>query len=177
MNQYYVLTAIGPDRTGLVDEITSYLSEREINIEDSRMAVLGGEFAIILLASGSGSSFDSLLKVIKEIEQKTGLVLHLKSTISPDERKVQPSIPHKLHVTSLDHPGLVNEITALLRRFSINIESMDTRVAHAPVSGTPVFTMHCSITIPVSEKISTIKQELQNLENKLNVDIDLVAPG
>ena len=60
MLAYIVLTAIGPDRPGLVDEISSFLAARKINIEDSRMAVLGGEFAIIMLASGETGTVDLL---------------------------------------------------------------------------------------------------------------------
>ena len=39
MSSYIVLTAVGTDRPGLVDEISSFLATRKINIEDSRMAV------------------------------------------------------------------------------------------------------------------------------------------
>ncbi len=50
---FLVLSALGPDRPGLVAEITEYLTKRGANVEDSRMAVLGGEFGVLVLVSGA----------------------------------------------------------------------------------------------------------------------------
>ena len=175
MTSFAVLTALGPDRPGLIDEISSFLSQQQINIEDSRMAILGGEFAIILLASSEGDIVKSLKNEQKNIQKVTGLELFIKPTISPKERTVQPSIPHRLHVTSLDHPGLVHDITKVLHSYNINIESMETNVKNAPISGTPVFNMFCIVTVPVKNKLSAVKDELKELENRLDVDIEFEA--
>src|SRR5689334_2997987 len=51
MQSPIVLTLTGPDRIGIVEEVTRLLLERGGNVEMSRMARLGGEFAILLLAS------------------------------------------------------------------------------------------------------------------------------
>ncbi|MCK5262904.1 MAG: glycine cleavage system protein R, partial [Gammaproteobacteria bacterium] len=53
MNQKLVITALGADRPGIVDELSNTLLTHQLNIEDSRMSVLGGEFAILLLVTGS----------------------------------------------------------------------------------------------------------------------------
>jgi glycine cleavage system transcriptional repressor len=55
-----VLTAVGPDRIGLVEEISAFIVRLQCNIEDSKMAVFCGEFAVILLVSGST---DNLLQL------------------------------------------------------------------------------------------------------------------
>jgi len=59
-----VLTAVGPDRPGIVQAISSAIYESGANIEDSRMAVLAGDFALIVLFSGSP---DSVEKVRAEV--------------------------------------------------------------------------------------------------------------
>ena len=51
--RHLVLSALGPDRPGLVADITHYVTERGGNIEDSRMAVFGGEFGVMMLVSGT----------------------------------------------------------------------------------------------------------------------------
>jgi glycine cleavage system transcriptional repressor len=45
----YVLTALGPDRTGLVSTVTEYLRQKEINICDLSTCVDGGVYTMILL--------------------------------------------------------------------------------------------------------------------------------
>jgi glycine cleavage system transcriptional repressor len=45
----YVLTAVGPDRTGLVSAVTEYLRHKEINIRDLSTCVEEGIYTMILL--------------------------------------------------------------------------------------------------------------------------------
>jgi len=175
MSSYIVLTAVGTDRPGLVDEISSFLAARKINIEDSRMAVLGGEFAVVLLASGAANIVDRLGGELVSLEKNTGLTIQVKNTLAPHQRKVAPSIPHRLAATSMDQPGIVHEITRFLHKRNINIESMETRVSNAPLSGAPIFHMKCVINIPVGEKASSIRKELEKLGDKMDIDIEIEA--
>ena len=46
MSEYLVLTAMGPDRTGSVSDLTKLASECGCNIIDSRMAIFGLEFTL-----------------------------------------------------------------------------------------------------------------------------------
>ncbi len=175
MNAYIVLTAIGPDRPGLVDEISAFLAARDINIEDSRMAVLGGEFAVILLGGGGADIYDKLKNSLTPLEKSTGLAIYLKPTLAPHERKITPALPHRLTATSMDHPGIVHEITRILHKRNINIQSMDTRVSQAPLSGAPIFNMKCVISVPVGEKLSSIRKELEKLGDRMDIDIEIEA--
>ena len=175
MNAYIVLTAIGPDRPGLVDEISAFLAARKINIEDSRMAVLGGEFAVILLASGEPGLTEKLRGELAALEKSTGLTILIKPTLAPQDRKVMPAMPHRLVATSMDHPGIVHEITSILHKRNINIESMDTRVTNAPLSGAPIFKMRCVINVPVGEKLSSVRKEMEKLADRMDIDIEIDA--
>jgi len=174
MSIYIVLTAVGHDRPGLVDEISAFLAARKINIEDSRMAVLGGEFAVIMLASGE-TGVEKLRDELAAMDTSTGLSITIKPTLSPSERKVAPAMPHRLVATSMDHPGIVHEITSILHRRKINIESMDTRVSNAPLSGAPIFKMRCVINIPVGEKLSSVRKEMEKLADRMDIDIEIDA--
>ncbi len=175
MKSFAVITAIGPDRPGLVNEISAFLADRNINIEDSRMAVLGGEFAVILLSSGDETVIGNLKNETARIENKTGLSFQIKPTIAPDKRKISPSIPHRLTVTGMDHPGIVNEITCVLNAHLINIEFLDTHITRAPVSGSQIFNMKCVVNIPAGQNISEIRTELVRLGDFLNIDVELAA--
>ncbi len=176
MKKFLVLSGIGADQTGLVDEVAAFLAERGLNIEESRMAVLGGEFALILLASGENLSVKQLRKEIKGLEKSTGLSFSLKKTAAP-RGKDQPTLPFQLHAAGMDHPGIVHEITRIFHEKKINIESLETRVSAAPVSGTPVFSMKCTVSVPADIKISDLRHELEEAADDLNLDIELEAVG
>ena len=49
MKNYLVVSALGEDRPGLVNELSRVILECDCGIVDSRMTILGGEFAILLL--------------------------------------------------------------------------------------------------------------------------------
>jgi glycine cleavage system transcriptional repressor len=52
MENYLVITALGKDKPGIVDKLTETVANCSCNVVDSRMTVLGGEFAVILMAAG-----------------------------------------------------------------------------------------------------------------------------
>ena len=58
---YAVFSAIGADRVGIVDDLSGLVSEGGGNIEESKMAVLGGEFAVMMLVSIEAEALDSLV--------------------------------------------------------------------------------------------------------------------
>ena len=47
-SNHLILTAVGPDRVGLVEKIAAFIARHDCNIEDSKMAVFCGEFAVIV---------------------------------------------------------------------------------------------------------------------------------
>jgi glycine cleavage system transcriptional repressor len=79
---HLILTAIGPDRVGLVQNISEFISRYGCNIEDSKMAVFCGEFAVIVLISGTATDLDRIGLNYREIESETGLSLAIKTPAS-----------------------------------------------------------------------------------------------
>lgn len=173
MKSYLILTAVGPDRPGLVDQVSAYLSERNFNIESSRMAALGGEFAIILLASGEEAEVEALLKDHSALASSSGLQVQARAASAPEPRAMPASLPYRLRVTSMDHPGIVRQVSRALHQRQINIESLDARVSPAPVSGVPVFNLEATLSVPASLKLRELRRELEDLADELNLDLEL----
>src|SRR5207249_781941 len=83
---HLILTAIGPDQVGLVQKISEFISRHGCNIEDSKMAVFCGEFAVIVLISGDGGSLVKIARDYRDIEAETGLSITIKT---PSARRTQ----------------------------------------------------------------------------------------
>src|SRR5271154_2577074 len=107
---FAVLSALGPDRPGLVAEVTHYLTERGVNVEDSRMAVLGGEFGILTLVSGTSDQLARVEKELGDLGKRTGLGLLLRPTKSPEEHRRAAAVPCVITADALDHEGIVRAI-------------------------------------------------------------------
>ena len=62
MSQLIVISAIGTDRTGVVQDLSKVILACGGNIEESRMTTLGAEFAMLMLVSGNWHTLDKLEK-------------------------------------------------------------------------------------------------------------------
>src|SRR5215475_7714016 len=76
---HLILTAIGPDQVGLVEQISAFISRRGCNIDDSKMAVFCGEFAVIVLVSGDKGNLIRITSEYRDLEKETGLSMHIKT--------------------------------------------------------------------------------------------------
>lgn len=166
-----ILVAVGPDRVGLVEKISQFIMLRKCNIEDSKMAVFQGEFALILLLSGEAKNLFEIANSYNDLSAQTGLNVWVKQ---PSGKKPQePSLPYKLVASCMDHPGVVHRLSMALSELGINIESMETDTYDAPVSGTPIFRMDAMISVPATISIQSLREQLSEIERAENIDIDL----
>src|SRR5207245_3797878 len=78
-----ILTAIGNDRPGLVDEVSQYIFQRGGNIEDSRMVNLRGQFAMMVLLSGSEGVLSRVRQELGELSGQTSLQADLRPAQAP----------------------------------------------------------------------------------------------
>jgi glycine cleavage system transcriptional repressor len=170
---HLILTAVGPDRIGLVEQISHFIARRGCNIEDSKMAVFCGEFALILLIRGAAGNLSKIADDSREIEGETGLTIYTKT---PAMREVvQGFLPYKLTASCMDHPGIVYRISNVLSGMGVNIESMETKTYSAPVSGTPIFQLEAELAVPTRTNINHLRERFAEIQREENIDIDLTA--
>jgi glycine cleavage system transcriptional repressor len=168
---HLILTAVGPDQVGLVEKISEFIARHGCNIEDSKMAVFCGEFALIILTSGESSHLHKIANHYRELEIETGLAISIKT---PASRKAAESfLPYTLTASCMDHPGIVYQISGILSSFGINIESMETNTYAAPVSGTPIFRLEANISVPTKTNTSSLRQRFAEIQREENIDIEL----
>ncbi len=168
---FVVLTAVGSDRVGIVDDIAAAVSTAGCNIEESKMAVLGGEFAVIMLVSGAAGSVETLSRSLPGTSAKLGLHVECRSTREP--RVGDTGRPYLLEAVSLDTPGIVHSVTAILRGHGINIEDLETDTAAAPWTGAPMFRLKAHLVVGPSVSIAKLKEELALLQQEHDLDIAL----
>jgi glycine cleavage system transcriptional repressor len=165
-----IITAVGPDRPGIVGEITGHLHAGGGNILDSRMVNLRGEFAMLILVDAGDAQADALRKSLPGVGQTMGLRLAM-SDLHPGARV--KGVPFRLKTYSMDQPGIVAQITQSLRQFGVNIEDLSARQESAPFDGSPLFLTEMRLTVPASVSLGKLRAELESVAAALNCDIDL----
>lgn len=169
-----VFTLTGKDRIGIVDQVTELLLGLGGNVEASRMARLGGEFAILMLVSLPAERMAALEQAVATLRAQGFQV-----TTSLTEPVQAPShkdwLPFKVQVHGADHEGIVHEIAHYLSHRGITIESMDAGTTTAPVSASPLFTMEALVLVPPSLLAQDWQGALQEVGRHLNVDVQVSA--
>ena len=173
MSAYLVISAIGQDRPGIVDEVSAFVFAHQCNVEDSRMAVLGGDFALIMLVSGPEAEVQKLTGHLTELEKKSGLTIVSRSAKSPSAPRPVPAVPYSLKAVGMDHSGIVHNIAHLLAGMGVNVEAAETSTSHSPETGTPIFAMSMKLAVPGNLQAKQIREQLARLSDELNVDITI----
>jgi len=170
MNKYMILFALCKNRLGIVDEVTGYLFERKANILDSRMAVMGGHFSITCLFSCSSAELEKVKSDMK-ILTDLGLATSLHEADNPESMQTEGSVPLKLEVISMDHPGIVQNVVHILKENKICILSLDTELKPMPHTGAPMFDLNIEASVPESQSLDEIKEKLDELASEMDLDL------
>ena len=166
-----VISGLGADRPGIVDELSNVIYDLDLNIEDSRMTVLGGEFAILLLVNGELSALDELQAQMPEIEQDLQMDLLAKPTTAANA--AGNTLPYAVEVAALDHPGIVSNIASFFSERNINIVNLQTESYSAPHTGSPMFALHMTVGIPAEMNIAQLRDAFMDTCDALNLDAEL----
>ena len=168
MSQLIVLSAIGTDRPGVVKDISRAILDCGGNIEESRMAALGAEFAVLMLISGNWHTPAKLEKAMSELEKYHGLVITLKKTAMRTDQGA--CLPYLVDVVCLDQPGIVFHLSEFFAARGIEIADVQTRRYAAAHTGAPMFSVHMTVSIPGSAPIGQLRDDFHDLCEQLNLD-------
>lgn len=171
MSDLLVISALGQDRTGIVNELSQAVLDAGGNIEESRMAVLGGEFAIIMLVSGEADTIDALAAGAAAMEQRLGLTVLARRT-APRAR-ARTLVPYQVEVVAMDHPGIVHDVADFFARHDINIEDLATATYPAAHTGTPMFSLRMVVAVPSTLAIGELRHAFSDFCDGLNLDAAL----
>jgi len=174
LKKYTILFLTGKDRPGIVDDVSTFLFEKSANIEDSRMAVMGGCFSVMMLFSCRVAELENIRSSLDDLKSH-GFEASLHEAKAPETVFDPHESSLKISVTSMDHPGIVREVVRILRRYDVNIRSMNTGTGSAPLSGAPIFNMALEGVVPEEKQISLVKQDLTALAAEMNMDLSFLS--
>ncbi|HHJ05929.1 MAG TPA: transcriptional regulator [Anaerolineae bacterium] len=172
MRKHLVVTVTGADKPGIVEHVTKLLLHYQGNVEASKMARLGGEFAMLMMLSAPEDNFNVLRDGLRQLRDE-GYAVTTRQTERGYSAKYTGWLPYRLEVKGADHEGIIHQLTGYLAKHQINIETMDTDVVKAPMSGAPLFTMDAIIVAPPELSYQNLKESLATIGDELGVDADV----
>jgi glycine cleavage system transcriptional repressor len=176
MTRWFILSAIGRDRPGLVSELARLVLECDANLEDSRMTILGTDFAVILLCSSrAAEAADRLALGAKRLERDHGLTILIREL--PAGRR--PAIPapgtrlFRVEAAGEDRAGIVAGICGVLAEHGVNIVELDTQSRPGP-GGAPQYQMTIRAEVPDAVEPRTLREALLREAERLVLDVSLM---
>lgn len=168
-----VISTIGRDRPGIVNEVSETVFSLGLSIEDSRMTVLGGEFAVLVSVVGDESQLGELDDRLKEMGRQADFAYLFRRTA---ERTPGHNMPYRVRVVAMDHPGIVHGIAGFFSARNINIRELETETEHAPHTGTPIFNLTMTVEVPHGTKVAQLRNEFEAFCEERDLDGTLNVP-
>tara|TARA_B100001250_G_scaffold61854_2_gene48354 strand:- start:1 stop:513 length:513 start_codon:yes stop_codon:yes gene_type:complete len=167
MRDKLIISASGPDRKGIVSEISSIINQFNGNIETSRMIRLEEQFSILILIEIENINTKNLKNKIESIEN---LKVDINTTSSLNKEYKNK---FHLYINGADNEGIVYSFSNYFSKLNINIEEVSTSIKNAPVSATPLFMMDLIITTSEEINENKIIKDLNKISEKLGVEVNL----
>ena len=167
MRTTLVLTIIGDDKPGIVEQLSDQILASGANWEESRMARLGGKFAGLLRLTVDLDRADALAAGLKRFETD-GLAIVVERS---DEQNLGAYRTVRLELLGQDRKGIVRDISRALAQRKVNIEELETDVTSAPTSGEALFRARAVLAVPASVSTEMVRDLLEAIADELMVDL------
>ncbi len=157
---------MGTDRPGLVGRLSRLVSECECDIVDSRMALFGNEFTLILMISGSWSSITRIETQLPILSVELELMTVMKRTSPHTAQNYVSRI--EVSFNGEDQRGTMNTITQFLADRSLDLAAVRS---HAEVND-ELKTQSILLSINIPDKVDLLKLEtsIHQLAEQLNLE-------
>ncbi len=168
MKNYLVVSALGEARPNLVNDLSRTILECDCSIVNSRMMMLGNEFAAMVMVQGNWNTLARLEVQLKRLEQSLGLSFIYRRT--EEHQRQENVLPYAVEVIALNQLSIVHELANFFTNRSISIEDLASHNYRAPHTGADMFSVNIVVGIPVDTHIATLREEFMDFCDQLNLD-------
>ncbi len=167
-DSHLILTVIGDDKPGLVEELATAISAHGGNWLESSMSQLSGKFAGIVEVAVPADKIPELRIALTKLAG-----LKVSAEVATAEKSAPAGRRFSLNLVGHDRIGIVREVTQALSQYRVNVEDLATRTSSAPMSAEILF--HCEAELTASPDFNAreLKAALEKLSDDLMVDIQL----
>ena len=168
----YAVAVVGRDQPGIAAAVARALFESKANIEDSRMSILGGHFAVMMLVSLPADADVAALQTdLDGVRESLGLETAVLREIEHTAAAARTESTHVLTVYGADHSGIVAAVCETLADNKVNIDDLATRVVGSEEA--PIYTLICELTLPAELDLAELSDEMDAVAVSQGVEVVL----
>lgn len=167
-DHHLILTVIGDDRPGLVEELATAVSAHDGNWLESSLAHLSGKFAGIVRVAVPAERSAALQTALTKLSG-----LKVSAALADTEKSAPAGRRFSLELVGHDRIGIVKEVSQVLARHAVNVEELATHTSSAPMSAEILFNAQAELLAAPDFNVQALKADLERISNDLMVDISL----
>ncbi|WP_114786830.1 glycine cleavage system protein R [Vibrio tetraodonis] len=169
MTQHLVITAVGADRPGVCNHIVQLVTKSGCNIIDSRIALFGNEFTLIMLLSGTNANITRVETRLPLLAQELDLITMMKRT--SEHEQTDDSYHVEVFIESEDKAGITEKFTQFFADKSIGLSSLSAQTIHKDKTLSAKKQFHIAITAKVDAhfNLMQLNEEFDALCTNLKV--------
>lgn len=166
MKNILVVSVIGQDKPGLVEQLAAVISQQQGNWLESSFSRLAGQFAGIVKVAvhGDGAKLLAALQALPSLD--------VRGVLDAEHTETSEAISQSVALSLVGHDriGIVKDVSTILARFGVNVEKLETWLDSAPMSGEMMFHAQALLSAPVSVDLSHVRRDLESIADDLMVE-------
>lgn len=174
MQTSIIVSVIGPDRPGLIEELSAVIVAASGNWEGSRMLRLSGQFSGMVQVVIEEDSLPGLSEALAVLDD-SGLHtrIHRAGEVEPAN---DPGRYYALEVVGQDRQGIVSSISRTLAGLGVNVIELATDCSGAPWSGERLFKTNAKLICPPELDGDKLREAVEAIALDLMVEFKPTAP-
>ncbi|GGI88404.1 glycine cleavage system protein R [Shewanella gelidii] len=175
MTNYLVVTAMGADRPGIISKLARIASDCDCDIADSRMALFGNEFTLIMMLSGSWAAITKFETNFPQLSVGLELMTVMKRT----SKHTAQNFVSRIEVTfnGQDKRGTMKKLTEFLDEHKLDLAALRS---HAEVQDEDDIVQSeqtqnvvLTVNIPENIELETLENSFKELAASLSLDCSM----
>ncbi|QJD71625.1 glycine cleavage system protein R [Marinobacterium sp. LSUCC0821] len=165
-----VISFIADDKPGLVNLISTTVSQHDGNWLESSLSHLAGKFAGVVVVQISAEKAEALIGSLKALSDKG---IRLNAEIASSGATEVEYRAATLDLIGHDKPGIVRDISNTLAQMGVNLAKLTTEITPGSMSSELLFKAQGQLQIPTTTDIHDLQDAIERLASDLMVDIEI----
>lgn len=161
-----VLTVIGKDKAGLVEQLAKVINEHHGNWMASNLSHLAGYFAGIVQIEVAETDVTALTHALEQLSDLDVKIQQGEQTELDETQQI------RFVITGNDRPGIVRELSSILNYKGVNIVTFESNKQSAPNWGVPLFHAETTVQLPAGLHRDDVVHALEAIATDIIVDLE-----
>jgi glycine cleavage system transcriptional repressor len=167
-DNYLLVSAFASPEHSPLFAVCKRVTDCGCNVAEARVAALGAELSVQVLAQGSWDAIAKLENALAKLDRDGELRLFHYRTSAKQQQNTH--LPYIVEVIAADKPGILSQLAEFFAGHHISIEQLSSTRYCAMQTGADMFSAQITIGIPNTMHLAALRDDFLEFCDGLNLD-------